>query len=237
MKKSSLSILGCLALLIGTLGVTGTTHALSPYEAIYKAEINGLPVTVTSVLEVTEEGYRISTAAQNLLGELHEQERFHLAGKRIMVDEYEHRRALLGNARLEQLVVDHHQGIARYQRGGKARDIPLAPGLLGPLSYQIQLRRDLAAGEAEFAYRVLHRGKVKDYHFQREAAETIALPTGEVEAVRIRRVRDDSDRETIFWMAPELDFQLVKLRQIEAGDRYELLLTALHSPGSPGGLQ
>jgi len=208
--------------------------ALTPYEATYSASLNGLPVTVTSALEATGNGYRISTSATNLLGELQEHENFHLAGERIVVDEYQHQRALLGNQRLERLVMDPGQGIARYQRDDKTREIPLTPGLLGPMSYQVQLRRDLAAGSSAFDYQVLHRGKVKQYHFQTEGTESVALPQGAVDAIRIRRVRDDNDRETIVWIAPKLDYQLVKLRQIEDGDSYELLLSGLNLRDAAG---
>jgi len=81
---------------------------------------------------------------------------------------------------------------------------------------------------------VMHRGKVKEYHFEREGTEAVALPSGAVEAVRVRRVRDNNDRETVFWMAPTFDFQLIKLRQIEEGERYELLLAELRAAGASG---
>lgn len=217
-----------LVILAAMLAANGRADAaLNPYEAIYQASLNGLPVTVTSTLETTADGFRISTSAANFLGELREQETFHLADEHIVVDAYQHRRAMLGNQRLEQLVVDAGQGIARYRRDDETREIPLVSGLLGPMSYQVQLRRDLAAGDAEFAYAVLHRGKIKQYQFAREGTEAVDLPTGPVEAIRVRRIRDDNDRETLFWMAPKLDFQLVKLRQVEDGDSYELLLTEL----------
>lgn len=213
---------------------TGMAAALTPYEATYSASLNGLPVTVTSALEATSKGYRISTSATNLLGQLQEHENFHLADERIVVDEYQLQRALLGNQRLERLVVDPGQGIARYQRDDDTREIPFTPDLLGPMSYQVQLRRDLAAGSSVFDYQVLHRGKVKQYHFQTEGTESVTLPKGAVEAIRIRRVRDDNDRETIVWIAPNLDYQLVKLRQIEDGDSYELLLSGLNLRDATG---
>lgn len=219
-----------LPVLLAWLAVTtlpGTAAALTPYQATYTASLNGLPVTVISALETTEKGYRISNSATNMFGQLQEHEDFHLAGERIVVDEYQHQRAMLGSQRLESLVVDLDQGIARYRRDDKTRDIPFTRGLLGPMSYQLQLRRDLAAGDSAFDYQVLHRGKVKQYHFQTEGTESVTVPKGKVEAIRIRRVRDDNDRETIVWLAPKLDYQLVKLRQIEEGDSYELLLSAL----------
>jgi hypothetical protein len=163
-----------------------------------------------------------------VLGEMREREDFHITGDGdILVDEYHNRRSLLGNSRDEQLSVDYARGIAHYLRDGSPRDIPLQPGYLGPVSYQVQLRRDLVAGKTSFDYRVMDRGKVKQYVFQSEGTDTIHTAKGDVSAVRVRRVRDDNVRQTVFWMAPTLGYQLVKLRQEENGDSYELLLTDL----------
>jgi hypothetical protein len=217
-------------LLVMALNVQGET-VLSPYTATYQANFNGIPVVITQKLEAMPAGYRIGTSAANALGEIHEQEDFHLADGAILVDEYRHERSLLGSKRKEKLSVDRVQGVAHYLRDGDPRDIPLEPGYLGPISYQMQLRRDLAAGNSTFHYRVMHRGKVKDYYFERDGADTIQTATGAIDTIRVHRVRDDNERTTIFWMAPTLGYQLVKLRQEEDGDRYELLLTRLSPSG------
>ena len=217
------------ALFVLALGARGET-APAPYTATYKASFNGIPVVITQTLATTATGFRAITSAANALGEIHEQEDFHLAGGAILVDEYRNERSLLGSKREEQLSVDRTRGVAHYRRDGNPRDIPLQSGYLGPISYQIQLRRDLVAGKTRFDYQVMDRGKVKQYVFQREGTDTIHTASGDVETVRMRRVRDDNVRQTIFWMAPKLGYQLVKLRQEENGDSYELLLNALSVP-------
>jgi hypothetical protein len=214
------------ALLLLALNVQGET-AFEPYTATYKASFNGIPVVITQTLTTTPAGYRVTTAAANALGETHEQEDFHVTDGTILVDAYRHQRTLLGSRRDEQLSVDRSQGIAHYQRDGKPRDIPLQAGYLGPISYKVQLRRDLIAGKTSFDYQVMDRGRVKHYAFQREGTDTIHTATGAVDAVRVRRVRDDNERQTLFWMAPSLGYQLVKLRQEEGGESYEFLLTEL----------
>jgi len=224
--------LALLASLVLLLAPSAGASALSPYTAQYSARINGMAVTITNTLRTTPEGYRVSTSATNLLGEIKEHEDFHLDDDRIVVDAYRHQRSLLGSRRLEKLVMDPAHGIAHYQRNDETREIPLKPDVLGPLSYQVQLRRDLAAGHSAFDYQVLHRGRVKWYRFEAEGAEAVALPQGPVEAIRIRRVHDDNDRETIVWLAPDLDYQLVRLRLVEDGDRYELQLSDLEAPGA-----
>jgi hypothetical protein len=220
------------ALTVLTLSARSET-TLAPYTATYKASVNGIPIVITQTLATTPAGYRIATASANALGEMREQEDFHITDGAILVDEYHNRRSLLGSSRDEQLSVDHAKGVAHYLRDGNPRDIPLQPGYLGPASYQVQLRRDLAAGKSSFDYRVMDRGKVEQYVFQSEGADVIHTATGDVNAVRIRRVRDDNVRQTIFWMAPTLGYQLVKLRQEENGDSYELLLTDLTRAAAP----
>ena len=217
------------ALLVLALGAWGET-ALAPYTATYKASFNGIPVVITQTLATTSTGYRVVTAAANALGEIHEQEDFHLADGAILVDAYRYERSLLGSKREEQLSVDRTQAVAHYLRNGDPRDIALRPGYLGPISYQVQLRRDLIAGKTRFDYQVMDRGKVKQYAFQSEGADVIRTAGGDVNAVRVRRVRDDNVRQTFFWMAPTLGYQLVKLRQEENGDSYELLLNELSAP-------
>ena len=76
----------------------------------------------------------------------------------------------------------------------------------------------------------MDRGKVKQYVFQTEGTDVIHTAAGDMNAVRVRRVRDDNVRQTFFWMAPALGYQLVKLRQEENGDSYELLLNELSAP-------
>lgn len=214
------------ALLLLALTVQGET-AFEPYTATYKASFNGIPVVITQTLTTTPAGYRVATSAANALGEMREQEDFHVTDGDIRVDTYRHQRSLLGSKRDEQLSVDRDQGIAHYQRDGEPREIPLQAGYLGPISYKVQLRRDLIAGKTSFDYQVMDRGKVKHYAFQSEGTDTIHTATGAVDAVRVRRVHDDNERQTLFWMAPTLGYQLVKLRQDEGGDSYELLLTEL----------
>lgn len=229
------ALLASLALLLAPLAPLAplaSATVLSPYTAQYSARINGMAVTITNTLRTTPQGYRVSTSASNLLGEIKEHEDFHLADDRIVVDAYHHQRSLFGNRRLERLVMDPTHGIARYQRNNETREILLEPDVLGPLSYQVQMRRDLAAGLSAFDYQVLHRGKIKSYRFEAEDSESVALPQGTVEAIRIRRVHDDNDRETIVWLAPDLDYQLVRLRLVEDGDRYELQLADLKAPGA-----
>lgn len=82
---------------------------------------------------------------------------------------------------------------------------------LDPLSYHQQLVLDLRAGKTEFFYDVLNRnGNSKTYHYKVVMEEPLALPYGTVRTLRIARM-DDPEKQVYAWVAPELDYMLVRL--------------------------
>ena len=80
------------------------------------------------------------------------------------------------------------------------------------ISYQLQLALDLKAGKTEFHYNVLNRnGNSKLYHYKVVAEEMLPLPYGNINTLRIARIEQNSDKQIYAWLAPELDYMLVRL--------------------------
>ncbi len=227
----------CLVLCLTTAAAAAAAQpAPRPFTATYVARFNGMPVEAHRQLTLTADSqYQLTTAVGNVLGELTEDERFHLdSAGAIQVDSYQSRKAVLGVTRTEDLRVDHERRSAHYQSKNRTREIPLLPGYLGPVSYQLQLARDLSAGKPLPSYRVIDRGKVKDYRFEVVGEETLTTALGAVRTLKLRRVRDTQERETLFWMAPEWHFLLIKLWQREEdGQNYELTLSQATLDGQP----
>lgn len=205
-----------------------------PYTASYEAEFNGMDITATHSLTIVDGNYRIATSAKNFLGGIEESETFRLQSGRVVVNGYQYERSLLGGKRAEVLTVDHSVGLAHYTRKNKVREISLQENYLGPLSYQLQIRRDLLAGAKTFDYQVMHRGKVRDYRFEITGREILTTPAGDIECVTLRRIRDNNKRETQFWMAENMDYLLVKLRQKEDNETHELILSNVETFTSTG---
>ncbi len=206
---------------------TSEQHAtLLPYKATYEAKFNGMPIEAERELTRLEQGYRLETSAKNFLGSMRETEQLHLdADGRIRIDGYISKRSFFGSKRTEKLLIDHQLNKATYTRKKKRRETALLPEHLGPISYQLQLRRDLAKLETALSYEVISHGKIKRYHFERLGEELISTRLGEIKALKVRRIREEKDRETIFWMAEEFAYLPVKIWQREDdGETYEMLL-------------
>ena len=98
---------------------------------------------------------------------------------------------------------------------------------LDQISYQLQLVLDLKAGKTEFSYNVLNRnGNSKMYHYKVVAEEKLPLPYGNIDTLRIARVEANSDKQIYAWVAPELDYMLVRLWRGE--DNVEQFDVQLH---------
>ena len=95
------------------------------------------------------------------------------------------------------------------------------------ISYQLQLALDLKAGKTEFHYNVLNRnGNSKLYHYKVVAEEMLPLPYGNINTLRIARIEQNSDKQIYAWLAPELDYMLVRLWRGE--DNVEQFDVQLH---------
>lgn len=204
------------------------------YQLHYAARYNGMDVTARRELTKTAEGYSITSKIKGLLGKMTEREEFHVDGQgHIIVDHFIADKSFFGLERRELLSVDHNAGVAAYTRKKKHRQIVLQPGLLGPVTYQLQLRRDLADGASSLAYQVMSRGKIRDYKFLVVGEELLDSPLGPINTLVVRRVRDDNERETLMWLAPDWQFTVVKIRQREGKENYEMTLQA----GSVNGIK
>lgn len=98
-----------------------------------------------------------------------------------------------------------------------------------PLAYQLALRRDLIDNKKIFSYHMMRRGKETQYIFARLGTETVKTPMGRFEAIKLQRVRENSSRDTLIWVAPSLNYSVVKMTQFEdKAEQADLQINWLH---------
>ncbi|MGJ8681449.1 DUF3108 domain-containing protein [Paraglaciecola sp.] len=85
--------------------------------------------------------------------------------------------------------------------------------------YRLDAQLKLASGKKEFSYDLINnRGTLRHYDVRVSTTETLDLPFGKVDSIKVILERENSSRETIAWFAPSLNYQLVKLQQFKDGD-------------------
>ncbi|OUS32182.1 hypothetical protein A9Q98_01910 [Thalassotalea sp. 42_200_T64] len=90
-------------------------------------------------------------------------------------------------------------------------------GLQSKLSYHLQSRINLINKKKDFNFKALSSsGKVSSYHYEYLGTEELLLPYGVLDTVKLKRKKPGSKRVTYAWFAPELNYMMVKLHQIES---------------------
>jgi len=122
---------------------------------------------------------------------------------------------------------------------GQAKDIErkrehkvdFSNNLQDKLSYHLQHRLNLIddASQKDYVYSVINTsGSIKDYIYQYDGKEELILPYGLIKTIRFKREIKEKERITYAWFAPELNYLLVKLYQIKAGnEQFEAQLSSL----------
>lgn len=117
--------------------------------------------------------------------------------------------------------------------GRKRKITPLdfSNNLQDKLSYHLQHRLNLITDvkQKEYVYSVVNTsGSISDHVYQYDDEEELILPYGLVKTIRFKREVKEKDRTTYAWFAPELDYLLVKLYQVKAGNsQFEAQLSSL----------
>ena len=92
-------------------------------------------------------------------------------------------------------------------------------GQLDNQLYRLDVQLKLASGKREFDYNIVNnRGELRHYELKVAGKEQLDLPYGLLEGIKVIILRKNSSRETIAWFSPQLNYQLVQLKQYKDGD-------------------
>jgi len=107
-------------------------------------------------------------------------------------------------------------------------------GTLDKLASQLGMMLALGRGETDITFNIADGGKLKEYRFRVLGRETLELPAGRFDTVKITKLRDNKRRETYIWCAPELNYLPVRIWQREKDEAvYQSdLVSFTFSPGT-----
>lgn len=214
-------------------GALAQAQELTPISATYGATMDkGLSIdgSATRTLKQQADGswlYRFDV--DSLIADITESVTFRWEDGEVLPLEYRYAlKGLMIRDRSRALNFNQAANSVSGSYDGESFNMPLAENALDPLGYQLQLRQDLKAGKTDVTYAVADDGDYDEDRFAVVGKETLTTPVGEYETIKVEKVRNaDSKRSTLMWFAPELDYLLVRLVQVEPdGSRYEVNLEA-----------
>ncbi len=143
-----------------------------------------------------------------------------------------HYRYERSGGRREKLIMvdfDWNQSVATTTAKGKTWKMAVPVGTLDKSIYLLAMMRDLHRGKHNIDYPVADGGRLKHYLLRVAGREKIRTDIGELETVKVRRIRRKKrHRETWIWAAPELQYLPVRVVHVEKdGTRIELNLRSI----------
>jgi len=115
---------------------------------------------------------------------------------------------------------DHAREVLEWTVDEKQGELPITEPVYDDLSSFLVLREQLLGGATSLQFKVSDKAEIKPYQYDVVAMETLDTALGSFDTVHLSRIREPgSTRTTEIWLAPDLDYLLLKLLQSEPDGR------------------
>lgn len=206
-----------------------STHALamSPFQATYQFSYNGKNMgSATRVLSQSGNQWNyVFSAKAGGIASATETSRFTFANGKIISNSFNRSSKILVRNDKMSIQFNPSSKIINTKKNDKARSFAWQAGVLDELNAELQLREDLKAGKLSSSYALADAKEVESRRFVKQGTENITTPSGTYSTVKVVMKHDKPGRDTIFWLAPKLDYLPVKVTHQDAKTSYGLLLT------------
>ncbi|WP_297844746.1 DUF3108 domain-containing protein [Pseudomonas sp.] len=204
---------------------------LQPYSATYTADWKQLPMSggtaERTLTKNANDTWSLSFKASMMIASLTEVSTLKVDKDALLPQTYNFERGGLGKSKKVDMTFDWAAKVINGTDRGTAFTVPLNRGILDKSTYQLALQNDVAAGKKSMSYQVVDGDEVDTYDFRVLGSEKVATKAGQVDAIKVERVRDptQSKRITVMWFAKDWDYLLVRLQQVENdGKEYNIML-------------
>ena len=219
-------ILTCLFL---AASLSGAVRAgpLPDFSASYELRLGSLRIgtSTVSLENLPDGGYRYESrstptplVAWLLRDKLHETSSGTLTGDGVRPDQYHYSRSGGKKEREDELVFDWQSMRVSNDVEGSRWEMDIPASTLDKLASQLGMMLALDQGKTDITFNIADDKKLKKYRFQVVGKETLELPAGTFETVKILKLRENKNRETFVWCAPALNYLPVRIWQREKDD-------------------
>jgi len=217
-----------LIVLLTTLAFTAGADIGKPpeFDVIYDVYRSGMRVAkMERSISRNDDGVMLYRSETNLTGiasvfrkdRIIEQSLWEYDDGKLVPLQYEYLHTGIRNERNVTVEFDWDENQIINSVNGSTWKMPGVEGVLDKLLYQYSLMRDMRSGQTHFTYTIADGGTEKLYVFESLGEEVIETPLGKMRTIKVVRHREDSDRKSTFWSAPDIDYLPVKLENVDDG--------------------
>lgn len=221
--------------------MAGESELPQTYTASYQASYSGFTATAYRELKQLQDNrfdLEQSLALRVLgaqLGAVEEVSRFDWLNEQPVPLFYDYQQTGISSREIS-VEFDWPAGNAISREDDESWQLAISPGVMDRLSFQLALRQRLRTQQSgDIALSMVDGDEVEHHVYRIGETEVIETGLGRLETVKVERVREaDSNRRTIFWLAVDWDYLLVRLLQTRGSrEETELLLQDANLNGQP----
>lgn len=195
----------------------GSAKDIDHLSAEYRVLLNGDKTRGVNTLKINRQNdrYTIDFSLSHWLLDVDQKASFTWKNCTATPHTFSYKTKYLGTRNEERLVFDQNTKMVLFQDKDGDQLVSTKGGAFDPVSFFFEARCDLMAGKTSFTYPVARDGEIKNTTFNVIGKEVINTGVGVYESLIVERDRGNSKRKTRFWVAPELDYQLVQISHVE----------------------
>ena len=211
MRKLKLLII----LLLSSISISAV-EAIRPSKAILESNVGEMEVQ----MNLLDDGsWKLTSLLDGgSIVKREESEVFELIDNQIKPINYRFNQRILFRKYIASADFDWTDKTVSYVENKDSGTLGLDENILGPSSASLQLRLDFRKLTEEnipneITYKVYWKGTIKERTYDvKKDKESVETPLGIFEAYKVsRKFSKDSNRSQIFWLAPGLDFSVIKI--------------------------
>ena len=220
-------------LLLGALSLSALPAHAAPnaYQAVYSVTNSGLTVgEMTAVLSYNNNTYtfqRLTKAngmAALISGDtLTERSTGLKQGNQLQAQQYFYQHKNRRKNKTDQYSFTNPTQV-KGNFENKDYQLTVPKGTIDPALAELRLMEDVAANRP-LNYNITERGKLKTYQFKRLGKETVTTSLGKYACEKVQMTRDNGERQTTLWLAPDLGYVPAQIQHNEEGNITEAKIT------------
>ncbi|ENU31760.1 hypothetical protein F991_00529 [Acinetobacter sp. CIP-A165] len=206
-----------------------SSHALAmtPFQASYQFSYNNKNLgSATRTLSQQGNNWTYQfTAKAGGIASASETSQFGFVDNKIISQKFSRSSKILIHNNTMSINFNPNSNVINTKKDDKSRSFAWQAGALDELNAELQIREDLKNNTLRTKYQIADAKALDDRRFVRQGTETIKTNYGTFNTIKVVMQHDKPERNTVFWLAPQLDYLPVKMAHNDGKSSYGLLLT------------
>ncbi len=195
-------------------------HTLYPFTAKFDISVSKIPMPISATLKLRRTGqpdtWHITFTIDSFLVDNLEESTFTWNNCQPKSIHYHHEFSGFGHHRFYDTDFSWHPPMAYTTSESDTKSFAIPAHSVDDLTLLLQASCVFKEGYKDYYTTSIYGDEIRDNHFKLLRHEVLDTNMGDLNTLVIEKMRDDSsERRTLFWIAPALNYMLVKAKHIE----------------------